>query len=138
MDHMDKAYFAEKLVTIFPSAYEIYQAHIDDYGEILEHLFFADAINPTLAALLKDNKDKALIQKYIDFIEEMYSDGDEAVRNVVVVTILAYLGDDDTVLKNAYKYLSETLIVQSKLEEHFLGRREVKISYRKGKVTAAW
>lgn len=72
--------------------------HMKDYGEILLHLFAADMIAESLIRLLsKDCKDTLMIECYIMLIEIMYKNGDEAVYNVVDVTILERLSDDDMV-----------------------------------------
>ncbi|WBW98381.1 hypothetical protein OW730_06325 [Oceanirhabdus sp. W0125-5] len=90
---------------------------------MLGHVFFSEGINEPLFELLKINTDKNLIKKYISFIEEMYSDGDDDVKNIVIVTILERLGDDGKVLSNAYSYFSKELICMSKEVESFWGRR---------------
>lgn len=135
---MNKEYFAKKLIQLFPEYKVEYQKHLEDYGEILGHVFFSDMINLTLFNLLKLNQDTELIQKYIGFIEEMYASGDNDVKNVVEVTILEYLGDDDTVLKNAFSYFSEDMIQASKIAEANLGRRSIHIWRRRGKVFSDW
>ena len=134
----DKEYFAEKFVQCFPEYESEYQEHVKTYGEVLGHVFFGDAIDSTLFSLLMKNSDVMLIKKFIDFIEDMYANGDDAIKNVVEVTILEYLGDDDIALKNAYTYFSEDLMQASKKVEAWLRRRKIHIHYRKGKVFADW
>ncbi len=56
--------------------------------------FFAEEINEPLIELLAKNEDIAKIKKYCGFIEDMWFLGDEAVKNVVEVTILERLTDD--------------------------------------------
>ncbi|WP_425179422.1 DUF7674 family protein [Inconstantimicrobium mannanitabidum] len=88
----------------------------------LGHVFFGDAINLPLTQLLKENEDIETIRRYIDFIEYMYKTGDEAVQNIVVVTILEYLGDDKDVLANAFNFFSDDIRKKSIEVERFLGR----------------
>jgi hypothetical protein len=135
---MDKKYFAEKFIQLFPEYESEYQEHIRDYNTILEHVFFGNAIDSTLFDLLLKNQDVQLIQKFIDFIEDMYANGDDEVKNVVYVTILAYLGDDDIVLRNAFTYFSKDLLQASKDIEAALRRRNIFISYKRGKAFAGW
>lgn len=106
----------------FPEHEQTYREHIDFHGELLGHVFFGDAINLPLTQLLKENRDIENIQKYIDFINHMYKTGDEAVQNIVEVTILEYLGDDKKVLKNAFYFFSEDIRKESIEVERFLGR----------------
>ncbi len=124
---MNIKYYAEKFLQLFPEYVNEYQNHIQNYGKILGHVFFGDAINQVLFALLKDNTDKILIKKYIDFIKDMYSNGDSDIKNIVEVTILEYLGDDDIVLKNSFTYFSEDLKQASKDIEAQLGRRNITV-----------
>ncbi|GKX66346.1 hypothetical protein rsdtw13_16040 [Clostridium sp. TW13] len=72
--------------------------------------------------MLKENEDIETIRRYIDFIEYMYKTGDEAVQNIVVVTILEYLGDDKDVLANAFNFFSDDIRKKSIEVERFLGR----------------
>ncbi|GLC78329.1 DUF7674 family protein [Lacrimispora brassicae] len=130
-------YFAKNLLQFFPEYQREYQLNLKQYGEILGHVYFAE-INPVLSELLKINQDKDLIRKYIDFIEDMYSDGDDDVKNVVEVTILEYLGDDETVLRNAFTYFSEDLMQASKEIEASWGRRNIRIYHKRGKALADW
>lgn len=119
----DKEFFARKLIAVFPAAKEVYDKHLADYGELLGHVFFADVINEPLTGLLASNADTAAIGKYIGFLEDMYVNGDEAVKNIVVVSVLERLGDDATVLRNAYDYFSEQLHQASCDIEAFWGRQ---------------
>ena len=97
-------------------------------------MFFADVVNITLFDLLSENTDKQAIQKYIDFIEDMYANGDITVQDIVRVTFLAYLGDDDVVLRNAFAYFSVSLISVSKEVESVetgYGRRDIRIWHKR-------
>lgn len=135
---MTKEQLAEEFIMLFPQHKMDYESHWADYGELLEHVFFAEVIDEPLSSLLKANVDKPLIRKYIEFVEHMYSDGDGSVQNVVAVTILEYLGDDETVLRNAFSYFSEELMQLSKAVEASWGRRDIRIYYKHGKVLYDW
>jgi len=113
----------EKFLIVFPEYKPYYIEHIDSYGEILGHVFFGDCVNLKLFDLLQKHTDKDMIRKYISFIEEMFRNGNDAVQNIVYVTILEYLGDDEVVLQNAYSYFTQELIAASKLIENQIGRR---------------
>jgi hypothetical protein len=97
----------EVFLVTFPECKHLYSEHINDYGELLEHVFYSEVINHPLSELLKTNKDTAQIQKYINFVELMWSQGDETVQNVVDVTILEYLSDDEGVWKQFGTYISD-------------------------------
>ena len=135
---MNAEFYAKKLTQIFPEYEQVYAEHIEDFGELLGHVFFGSVFNSQLSKLLLANSNKEEIQKYIDFIEDMYANGDTGIQDIVGVTILAYLGDDDTILKHAFSYFSEDIIQVSKILESGYGRREIKIHYGNGKVYADW
>lgn len=135
---MTKEQIANDFVVLFPKHKVDLEAHLDDNGELFAHNFFGDMIDAPLSSLLKTNANKQLIQKYVDFVEHMYSEGDDAVQNVVEVTILEYLGDDETVLRNAFSYFSEGLMQLSKRVEESWGRRDIRIYYKHGKIFYDW
>ena len=74
----------------------------------------------------------------MEFIGEMYGGGDGDVRNIVEVTILEYLGDDETVLRNAFGYFSEGLMVASQAVEAGWGRREIRLYRKNGRLRYQW
>lgn len=113
---------ALEFIEKFPEYKQAYYEHIDYYDELLGHVFFGDSINKTLTELLKKNDDIDTIQRYINFINLMYRMGDDAVKNIVIVTILEYLGDDKEVLTNAYYLFNNDIIKASIENEKFLGR----------------
>ena len=135
---MTKEQFASEFIELFPHCKADYNEHIKDYSEILGHVFFGAVINIPLTSLLRTNTDRASIQKYIGFIERMYALGDDAVKNIVQVTILEYLGDYDDVLRNAFEYFSDALIEESKLIEEALRRRKIVISHKNGRTCTRW
>ena len=136
---MDKEQFARKLAEEFPEFRETYKKHLEDYGELLGHVFFGgETLLGVLESLLKTNEEKEKIRRYIDFVEEMYASGDGDVRNIVEVTILECLGDDETVLRSAFTYFSEELMLASQSIERDWGRREIKIWHRGGRPMYGW
>ena len=96
---MTKEEVAVKLTDLFPEKAPALAQHYDDYdGQLLAHVFFADEVNEPLFVLLQSNCDQKTIQTYCAFIEDMYFHGDEDVKNVVEVTILERLSDEEPVL----------------------------------------
>ena len=47
------------------------------------HVFFCE-INPVLSALLRENRERKRIRRYMDFLEEMYREGNGDARNAVL------------------------------------------------------
>ena len=60
------------------------------------------------------------------------------VRNIVEVTILEVLGDEETVLRNAFSYFSEDLMTVAQSVEKGWGRRDIKIWHRRGRPQYDW
>ena len=104
---MTKNEFAIALIKIFPEKKIILEEHYDDYEELLAHIFFSDAIDSYLFPLLQLNEDIDIIEKYCDFIEEMWKSNNDEIINVVDVTILEKLSNDVVVWTNFGEYISE-------------------------------
>ena len=83
------------------------QEHIADYSEILLHILASEMVSePLLDMLLRYNKTTPMIECYILLIEIMWKKGDEAVQNVVDVTILERLSDADGVWQKFGRFIS--------------------------------
>lgn len=106
----------------FPEHELVYKEHLIDYGEIIGHVFFGDVINIPFTQLLSKNDNIDAIRKYADFINLMFDKGDEAVKNIVMVTILEYVGDIESNLQTAFLYFSQDVKDASYRVESFLGR----------------
>lgn len=118
--------YARKYVEIFPEYKIQLEEHLEDYGELLGHVFFGDIINYDLVELLTTEVDLDRIKKVFDFINDTYANGEEDMQNVIVVTILEYLGDDPIILKKSFKYLSNELKNSSYRVEKQIGRNPFK------------
>lgn len=85
----------------------VLQEHIDDYSEILLHILASDMVSEPLMNLLKRyNENTTMIECYIVLIEIMWKKGDEAVQNVVDVTILERLSDEASVWQKFGRFIS--------------------------------
>jgi len=120
-------YFAKKLVDTFGGLDGTLAWSTTADGTILGHCFFPDVLNKPLEKLLETDTDTGRIKKYVSFIEDMYANGDDDVKNIVEVSLLEYhaLGYGDR-LKNLYKYLSPTLqsiTMQLKNGTHYKRRK---------------
>lgn len=104
---MNKEKYIEHFLECFPEKRQAYLEHIERYGELLEHIFYADELAKPLAVLLKADEEPALTKKYCMAAEQMWQDGDETVVNVADVTILEYLSDDNEVWQSLGKYISD-------------------------------
>ncbi|WP_295085861.1 hypothetical protein [Ruminococcus sp.] len=97
---------AEMLAEKLPDGRRIYANHINIYGEVLLHVLVGDMIDRPLVELLRSEQEPDLIKIYCDAVEEMWIKGDDNVVNVVEVTILEYITDDDEVWQRFGRYIS--------------------------------
>lgn len=82
--------------------------HLRDYQELLLHIFASENISEPLLHLLKqDPPPRRSIAIYCKAVELMWQYGDEAVVNVVDVTILERLSDDAVLWQRFGSYISE-------------------------------
>ena len=107
---LSKEEFAEKFVALFPDKKQALDEHYADFNELLGHIYFADALNEPLIEMLSSKSDEARISKYCSFIEDMWCNGDEDVVNIVEVTILERLSDNQSVWNRFGKHISNDFI----------------------------
>jgi hypothetical protein len=96
----------ELIKSIHRNGYEVLEKHLADFGEVLLHIYASDEISNPLFELLKNQENEDLIKIYSKVIELMWKYGDEAVVNVVDVTILEKLSDDINVWNRFGKYIT--------------------------------
>lgn len=121
--NLNREMVIKSFIINFPEYGTDLNQHIEDYGEVLVHVFFGDTVNENLIELINDDKENSgEIKKIFDFFEKMASEGDEDVKEVLTVTILERLGDDANTLEKSYKYMGENTIKASQEIEKFWGR----------------
>lgn len=87
---------------------EALEEHLQDYDDILLHIFASEHINePLLSMLGKNPLPQRSIENYCKVIEIMWQYGDEAVVNVVDVTILERLSYEDVLWQRFGEFISE-------------------------------
>lgn len=105
---MDVTACADMLAGLAAGGQQHLKEHIEDFHEILLHVLAGDLVTEPLIDLLKFHPDReATIQKYCDAIEAMWKNGDDAVVNVVDVTILERLSDEEQVWQKFGAFLSD-------------------------------
>lgn len=82
--------------------------HLRDYQEVLLHIFASENVSEPLLKLLdKNSSSRRSIEIYCKAIELMWQYGDEKVVNVVDVTILEHLSDDEVLWRKFGAHISE-------------------------------
>lgn len=104
---MNKEQCEEIIVRLSPDGKQMLEKHITMHGEILLHVLAGELITEPLIELLRWNKQVELITEYCSLIELMWRDGNDDVINVVDVTILERLSDDDKIWHRFGNYISD-------------------------------
>ncbi len=100
----------EKFITDrFPELTEKVYKETEGYEEFLSHVVFGNIFNPLTVSLLKsdDFSTDQLLKRIFEMYEEMSSEGDAEVRNLVEATLLEYLWDEKKTYDRALKMMGE-------------------------------
>lgn len=94
------------LIEIFSNLRHIYDKHIEDYDELLPHVFFGD-LTRYVVNLYKTTQDHSPdkrkwdeLDKIIAYLENGISERDENVRELIAVSFLENLERTDSSLRN--------------------------------------
>lgn len=79
--------FCAKMLAIYPNLKEEYKNHITKYGSFLYLDFFKTYMVPEMEKLLDENNKKNL-KKVFPVLDDVYTNGDRTVQNVVVGVVL--------------------------------------------------
>ena len=107
-DVINKEKCAYLMADLTPEGKKILEQHQKDYGDILLHLLAGDLISEPLIELLKYHADRIDdIEMYCKAIEMMWRNGDDDVVNVIDVTILERLSDEECIWQRFGMFISE-------------------------------
>ena len=90
---MDSMTCAKAMAAVVPDGEKQLEAHLRTYEELLLHVYAGDVFTCHLLKCLETGMDAA---PCLRLLEQMWLEGDEAVRNVLDVTILERLSDEDS------------------------------------------
>lgn len=97
---------ANRFGTMFPQAKEPIKQNIIDYGEFLPETFFTEYGTALVLDVIK-NGNEAEQKKLFKMLNEIYEDGTNEVQDIIGVTILGEIKDDEEMMAVADKYMSE-------------------------------
>ena len=103
---MSKQFF-NKMVEFFPDSEMDYNNIIEEYGELLETVAIEDVLMPRVIQLLIENQEVDKLKVFFNYIEEVVNT-DSHLKDILSITMMEKLGDNDDVLANAKKYLGAT------------------------------
>lgn len=99
---------AYMLADLLPEGSQILEEHKKDFNEILLHVLVDDLITKPLMNLLQCHIDReGIIRLYCRAIEVMWRYGNDTVKNVVYVTILERLSDEEFIWERFGLFISK-------------------------------
>ena len=118
------------LISKFPELALLFKEQFDLWGNnIHPHCFTGDVLNNYVTGLLLENNNKQQIKKIFDFYEEMACCDDLEVRNLLQVTLLEYLWDNERVFNKALDYMQPKTREINNLISSYL---KLPVGYAKG------
>lgn len=104
---MNKEECALYVSALYDNGKELLDRHIEDYdGDILLHVFVPDLVCTSLIECIRASDEEGL-SRYCDCIEKMWREGDSEVLNVVEVSVLERLADDDIIWQTFGRHISD-------------------------------
>lgn len=99
---------ASKLCLVFPELRPYYKDNLAVYGEFLAEKFFDEYGTKKVIDAIKAN-DPQTMKKLFQVLNEIYEDGTSEVQDVIAVTILGALDNDQILLARCVDYMSTTM-----------------------------
>jgi len=82
--------FVKLLLEVCPELIPIYNEHIDDYEELLEHVFMADVTRFAEQLYIVDSNSDCLT-RLLAFLDETFDYGNEIIKELISVSFLENL-----------------------------------------------
>lgn len=101
--------FANRLSVLYPELRDEYRKNIETYGEFLPEDFFKNYAAPVVVRVIKEN-DPQKMKKLFNLLNDIYDDGTNEIQDIIAVTVLGSLGNDQELLANCVDYMSEDMI----------------------------
>lgn len=100
--------FANRFTVMYGELRDEYKDNLTRYGQFLAEEFFADYGAPAVMKTIKENNPQRM-KKLFTLLNEMYDGGDTEVQDIIVVTILGEMNNDQVMLANCVDYMSTDL-----------------------------
>ena len=97
------------IINRFPDLKEQVEDEMRKSDEFLPHVVFGNVFNKLTVSLLKqdDYSTNTTVRHIFDMYEELSSDGDDEIKNLVQVTLLEYLWDEKITYNRASELVGE-------------------------------
>lgn len=97
-----------KICVIYPELKPYYKESVEAYGEVLAEEFFTKYANDLIVETIRQNNPTTM-KKLFNALNDIYADGSNDVQDVIAVTILGALDNDQILLANCVDYMSPTM-----------------------------
>lgn len=109
---------ASRIATLYPELKDAYKENFQTYDEFLGDDFFVNHANKYIMETIRGN-DKQQMKKLFKILSEIYENGSNDVQNLVVVTILGEIDNDEKLLAKCREEITdedfyETLVAVNK------------------------
>ena len=98
---------ASRLTAAYPDLKEPYKENLEKYGEFYGEEFFVEHAHVIIETI--KHKDKMLLKKVFNILNDIYENGSSDVQGLIAVTILGEMDNDPALLATAKEYMNEEL-----------------------------
>ncbi|EGR0752212.1 hypothetical protein D8T32_14895 [Vibrio vulnificus] len=105
---ISSASFILQLIEVVPELRVVYDEHIADYDELLEHVFMAD-VTRFAECLFAQKSHSDTLSRLIMFIDKAYSSDDEELKELISVSFLENISKKDKTYLEFISLLSPEL-----------------------------
>lgn len=100
--------FVKLLLEVVPELVSVYDEHIDDYDELLEHVLMGD-VTRFAEKLYIENSNSECLARLLGFLDKAYAVDDEKLNELISVSFLENLTRDEESFEGIRAKLSPQL-----------------------------
>jgi len=100
--------FIKMLLENVPELKSVYDEHIDDYDELLEHVFMGD-VTRFVEKLYKSDPNSECLIRILNFIDKAFLAEDKKLQELISVSFLENLSQDEESYLGIKQLLSDAL-----------------------------
>ena len=97
---------ASRISTLYPELKDAYKDNFQTYDEFLGEDFFVNHANRYIMDTIRSN-DTATMKKLFKILSDIYENGSSDVQDLVVVTILGEIDNDQNLLDKCREYITD-------------------------------
>lgn len=97
---------ASRISTLYPELKDAYKENFQSYDEFLGEDFFVNHANRYIMDTIRSN-DTATMKKLFKILSDIYENGSSDVQDLVVVTILGEIDNDQKLLDKCREYITD-------------------------------